>query len=198
MKKQLLSIGFLLALFISPFQSHAQDDNTTTVRLGEGDIKSASKARSIGYSNTLTPMGVGMGAINLFENNTVEKIGAGFTVYGLLVGPSTANFYGDDYKRGMLGMLVRGVGGYLMVDASREIFGDDFADALGVDNKKVSLTDTKILIGETLILGSIVYNILSAKASIREFNNRSKVSVRLDSKSINHKVTPMLTARIQL
>jgi len=197
MKKQLLSCGFLLLFLIGSFQSHAQD-NTTTIRIGEGDIKSASKARSIGYSNTLTPMAVGLGAIKLSDNSTVEKIGAGFTVYGLLVGPSTANFYGSDYMRGMLGVLVRGVGGYMMIDASREIFGNDFADALGVDQKEVSLTDTKILIGEVLVLGSIVYNILSAKASIREYNNRSKMSVRLDSENINNKMTPVLTARIQL
>jgi len=196
MKKQLLSIGLVLALFIIPLQSWAQD-NVSTIKIGEGNIKTTSKARSIGYSNTLTPIAVGLGTIKLFDNSTLDKIGAGFTVYGLLVGPSTANFYGSDYKRGVLGLLVRGVGGYLMVDASREIFGNNFANALGVDNKKVSLGDTRIWLGGTLVLGSMVYNILSAKASIREYNNRSQISVRLDSERINNKVSPMLTAKIR-
>ncbi|WP_171032805.1 hypothetical protein [Fodinibius saliphilus] len=175
-----------------------QAQNDITVEVGDEDAKSISKARSIGYTNTVSPIALGIGTVAITENNTLETAGAALAVYGLIVGPSTANFHVEDYKRGGLGVAIRGVGAFLMADATREIFGNDFADALTIDDKEVSLTDTKILIGEVLILGSIVYNIVSAKASVREYNKQSRFSFKINSEQINNKIAPMLTAQLKL
>ncbi|NGP89827.1 hypothetical protein [Fodinibius halophilus] len=198
MKKYLSTVVLTLLLLHIWQPVQAQDD--ISVELGGTEAKSVAKARSIGYTNTVSPIALGVGTVAITDNNTFETVGAGLAVYGLIIGPSTANFHVEDYKRGALGAVVRGVGAFLMADATREIFGDDFADALTIDDRKVSLTDTKILIGEVLILGSMVYNIVSAKASVREYNRRSRFSLKIDSEQINfkNKTAPMLTAQIRL
>lgn len=197
MKKQLLSIAVLLLLLATPFLSYGQSEISVNAR--PDGLKSVSKARSISFSNTLSPIGLGVGTVALTENNTLETVGASLAVYGLLMGPSTGNFHASDYKRGGLGMAARGVGVYLMADATREIFGNDFADALTVDDKKVSLTDTRILIGGALIVGSIIYNIASINASVQKYNkNRGRFTFHLDSEVVDRKVAPMLTAQIKL
>jgi hypothetical protein len=193
MKKRFFFICSLLMLI--SFQGQAQSE--IAVNRQEG-LKNASKARTIAISNTALSIGTGAAAVSLFDNNTVEKVGAILGVYGVILAPSTGNFYASDHPRGVIGMGARAVGAYLMVDATNEIFGRDFADALGVDNKSVSLTDTKILIGEALVIGSMIYNILSTKASVEEFNERKQnFAVNVTPFVINEKVAPVLTASIR-
>ena len=195
MKNHQFLFGLITLLLFVGLTHQGRAQSNISVQIGGDGLKSASKARSIALSNTLSPIGLGLGSVALFENNTIQTVGSALTVYGLVVGPSTGNFYAEDYKRGAFGMLVRATGAFLMVDATREIFGNDFADALKIDDKKVSLTDTKILIGEVLVLGSIAYNILTTGASVEEYNSsRASLGFRLDSRRINDKVAPVLTA----
>lgn len=166
------------------------------------EAKNVSQARSLAATNTLMPLAVGVGTVALIENGTLQTAGAALAVYGLSVGPSTANLYANDYARGMLGILARAGGAYLMQDATSEIFGRRFADALNVDNKEVSLTDTKILIGEILIIGSIVYNFVSAKQSVDQYNAargaRIRVSVEPFGGPFSPGITPVIKGRIPL
>lgn len=197
MKKGHYYFVFLFLFLAINFQSQGQSE--VSVNTAADEIKTTSKARSIAFTNTLSPIALGLGTVTWSENNTIETAGAVLAVYGLIMGPSTGNFYAEDYQRGTIGMAARTVGAYLMADATREIFGNDFADALTIDDKKVSLTDTKVLIGGVLVLGSMVYNILSTQASVEEYNNsRSRFSVRFNPDIINNKVAPMLTAQIRL
>lgn len=196
MKKPLIFFVFLSLLLSLSIQTQAQ--STVSVNVGGDESKSASQARSIALTNTVSSIGVGVATVAMFENNTIETAGAALGVYGLIMGPSTGNFYAKDYKRGMIGMAARTVGAYLMVDATREIFGNDFADALTVDDREVSLTDTKILIGEALVLGSLLYNIFSTNASVEQYNQGRGYSIRFDANSVHDTVAPVLTAQIRL
>jgi hypothetical protein len=199
MKKRFLLISIITFVLCNPFQLLAQNQlsfNNNQQLLVDDDLKSVSQARGIAFTNTLLPMATGIAAVALFDNNTVQTIGAISTVYGLVMGPSTSNFYADDYGRGMAGLAVRAVGVYLMADATQEIFGSEFSNALGVDDKEVSLTDTKILIGEVLVLGSALYNIISAKASVEEYNEGKGVTVRVSTANINDRRVPLLTASV--
>jgi hypothetical protein len=112
-----------------------------------------------------------------------------------MIGPSFGNFYAKDYLRGMLGVAARVGGGLLMRDATREIFGDDVADAVGWDDEDVSLTDTKILVGGGIVLGSAIYNIISSKASVNRFNRKKGYIVLLPDVR-DGKIIPMLSASL--
>jgi hypothetical protein len=196
MKKQLFFIFFLLFLMLISSQSRAQSE--ISVNMQEDGLKSTSQARTIALSNTILSIGTGVAAVSLFDNNTVEKTGAILGVYGVILAPSTGNFYASDSPRGVIGMGARTVGAYLMMNATSEIFGRDFAHALGVDDKSVSLTDTKILIGEVLVVGSMIYNVLSTKASVEEYNqDRKKFGMNVTPAVIDDKIAPMLTASIR-
>lgn len=199
MKKRFLLVAITIFLFGNARQLSAQDylkfNPNTHLRVNE-DLKSVSQARGIAFTNTLLPMATGIATVALFDNNTVQTIGAITAVYGLVMGPSTGNFYANDYGRGMAGLAARAAGVYLMADATREIFGSEFANALGIDDKEVSLTDTKILIGEFLVLGSTVYNIITAKASVKEYNEQQGVTVRISSAKIRDRRAPLLTATV--
>lgn len=197
MKKQFLSFGLLILLLAASLQAQAQSE--VSINRRTNGLKNASQARSIALTNTIMPIAVGYGTVALFENNTLQSTGAFLAAYGLLMGPSTGNFYALDYPRGVIGLTARAVGSYLMVDATSEIFGREFASALYVDDRDVSLTDTKILIGEALVLGSIIYNIWSTKSSVKEYNNsQRRFSLNVTPAVIENKVAPLVTANIHL
>lgn len=194
MKKQLFCFGFLILFLISVSTSKAQEIKQP---LSGAEPKTVSEARSISLINTALSVGGGVTSVALFDDPTVQKIGAYVTVYGILMGPSTGNFYAEDYPRGVVGIGARAIGAILMVDATREVFGNQFGDALNVDTKKVSLTDTKMLIGEAFILAGLVYNLISLKNSVDEFNaGKQNIAINVNSESINNNVAPVLTAQI--
>lgn len=193
MRKKLLLFGILLSFLSFSSVVYAQRSSSLSIRRGTG--KSVSKARNIALSNLVTPTLTGLGAMALTDGKRIETVGSALVAYGLVVGPSTGNFYAKDFKRGFIGFAARTTGAILMVDASREIFGNTFADRLKIDDKEVSLTDTKILIGEALVLGSIIYNIITVKKSVEEYND-SIISLGLNSVTVDHKAAPVFTARI--
>jgi hypothetical protein len=195
-----LQFAVFIILFAGiTFQAQAQGNVEINRPMSSDELKSVSEARNIGLTNTLMPLATGIGTVALFKNNTVQTVGAVLAVYGIIMGPSTANFYALDYGRGSAGIVARSLGAYLMVNATSEIFGRKFSDALNVDNKSVSLTDTKMIIGEVLILGGAIYNLLSAKASVEKYNEGEKsFALRVTPSTIGNQVTPMLTARINL
>lgn len=148
--------------------------------------------------NTVAPMALGLGAVALFENRTVRTVGAWMTVYGLVIGPSTGNFYANDYARGGVGALVRFGGAVLLRNATSEVFGRQFANLLHVDDKSVSFGDTDVLIGSALLVGSIAYNIITGPVSVREYNRKMGYVMEMESLPGTGKVAPVLTARILL
>lgn len=195
MKKIIL---FFCLLFGMSFSADAQSEVSINRPFGDGQPKTVSKARSIALTNTVLSMGTGIAAVALFDNNTIQKTGAYLALYGIVAGASTGNFYAEDYPRGVIGMGARAVGTILMVDATREIFGNRFANTLDVDNKKVSLTDTKMLIGEGLILAGFVYNIISLNASVEEYNTGGRsFSINITPAVVNDEVSPVLTASLR-
>ena len=197
MKKRLLVFVFLSLLISLPLQLVGQDN--VNINVGENGLKSVSKARSIALSNTALAIGTGVATVAIFNNNTIETTGALLGVYGIWMGPSTGNFYANDYPRGMIGMAARVAGSFLMIDATKEIFGNQFANTLKVDDRKVSFSDTKTLIGGALILAGTAYNILSLRASVDEYNqSMGQFGMNMNSVQINGNIAPVLTARINL
>lgn len=202
MNKQILSTVLLASLLTLPMVAVAQQRGYQQERFQSPPFrnqepKSVSKARNIALTNTVMPVATGLTAIALFDNRTIQTSGALLAVYGLSMGPSTGNFYAEDYTRGFLGLGMRAAGLFLMHDATREVFGSTFANRLTIDDRKVRLTDTKMLIGEALILGSAIYNILSAKKSVQKYQeSRRKFAVSVSSASIKRTIAPLLTARI--
>lgn len=198
MKKKIIAYSLLIFVLGMTIQVNAQSEISVTTNANE-QPKTISEARTLVFTNTLMPVGVGMGTVALFENNTVQSIGAAMAVYGIVVGPSTGNFYANDYARGGLGMAVRFVGAYLMKNATSEIFGHRFSNALHVDNKDVSIGDTKILIGAGLVIGSMVYNFVTASKSVKEFNKGMKrFTLNVKPTDVDGKVAPVFTARVNL
>lgn len=195
MKKQ---FTFCCLIFLAGIALRASAQSTVSINTNRrGPLKTVSEARSLSATNTLMPLGLGMASVALVNNNTVQTVGAAMAVYGIIMGPSSGNFYAVDYPRGSIGMAVRLVGGYLMKNATSEIFGHRFANSLQFDNKDVSLTDTKILIGEGLVVGSMIYNFLTAKKSVEEYNNgKKRFSFNVTPSAVGKKVAPLLTARI--
>jgi hypothetical protein len=160
--------------------------------------KTVSKARSIALTNTALSIGAGVTAVALFDNNTIQKTGAYLSLYGIVAGASTGNFYAEDYPRGVIGMGARAVGTILMIDATREVFGQRFANTLNVDDQKVSLTDTKMLIGEGLILAGFIYNLVSLNASVKEYNSGGRrFSISITPTVVDDELAPVLTASLR-
>lgn len=160
-------------------------------------MKSVSEARNRALTNTVLPLVSGLSAVKLFRDNRVQTVGATLAIYGLVMGPSGGNFYAEDYLRGGLGVVARaGIGYFLLLDATRELMGKDVAESMTWDNKDVELTDTRVLIGATAFLGTMVYNVLSSKASVNEFNNSKGYTVQLSGEKVGEEVFPVLSAKV--
>lgn len=160
-------------------------------------MKSPSEARSIAVTNTILPLVTGITATRVFKGEKLQTAGALLAVYGLVMGPSGGNFYAEDYLRGGLGVVARtGIGYFLLLDATRELMGKDVAESLTWDNKDVELTDTEVLIGAGVFLGTMVYNVISSKASANEFNRSKGYRVSLKGEKIGDEIFPVFTATI--
>lgn len=184
-------LGLFIVTLLIPAVGQAQS------RFKSRHLKSVDEARSQAIAGTLIPVAMGIGSTLLFENKTIETTGSVMAVYGLVMGPSMGNFYARDYLRGMLGVAARVGGGYLMLDATRELAGNDVADALGWDDEAVKLTKTKVLIGSGLILGSAIYNIVSAKASVHRYNEKKGYIIGVVPGVHHNEVIPMVTASVR-
>lgn len=181
---------FLAILILSPTVLQGQS------RFRSKHLKYVDEARTQAIAGTLVPVVLGLGTAWLVENNTIEKAASFSAVYGLVIGPSFGNFYAKDYLRGMLGVAARLGGGYLLLDATRELAGNDVADGLGWDNKSVSLTSARTLIGGGIILGSAIYNIVSSKASVNRYNEQQGYVAGIVPTVHQGKIIPMFTASI--
>lgn len=188
-------IGMIISTSIT---LQAQSEVNVDSPFGGSQTKTISQARSITLTNTVISIGTGVSTVAFFDNKKIQTAGAYLAVYGIIAGPSTGNFYAKDYPRGVIGMGVRTIGALLMVDATREVFGHRFANTLNVDNEEVSLTDTKILIGEGLILAGFIYNMISLNASVEEYNSGGRnFSINVTPAVVNDKVAPVLTASLR-
>lgn len=161
-------------------------------------LKNVSEARNRALTNTFLPIVTGITAAKIFENNTVQTLGSALAIYGLVMGPSSGNFYAEDYLRGGLGVAARaGIGYFMLLDATRELMGKEVAKSMTWDNEDVKLTDTKILIGTGVFVGTIVYNIITSKASVNEFNRSKGYQVELTGEQVGKNVYPVLSARVR-
>lgn len=193
MKRTLIVSGFLIFFLGASFSGYSQQVNSSL----NNSTKTVSEARSISLINTVLSVGAGLTSVAVFENPTVKKVGAYTTIYGILLGPSTGNFYAEDYPRGAVGLGARAIGSILMVDATREVLGNEFGDVLNIDDKEVSLNDTKVLVGGSFVLAGFIYNLISLNRSVDEYNSANQnMTVNVNSELINNEVTPVLTARI--
>ncbi|MFH5831215.1 hypothetical protein [Halalkalibaculum sp. DA384] len=188
----------VLALSIFAAASVARAQPETGGFMPDGQVRSENQAVSQALINTIMPIGVGYGAVKLFDGNTAETLGASLAIYGLVVGPSSGNFYANDYLRGGLGALTRLGAAFLLQDATSEVFGREFADALGVDNSSVSFSETNIVVGSTLMVGTIAYNIITAPVSVREYNREMGYTMEIQSLPGTGRAAPVITARIHL
>ncbi|GAA5520970.1 hypothetical protein LQ318_04460 [Aliifodinibius salicampi] len=194
MKNYFIILTGILLVMLFTIEAQAQQ----AIQINQQQIKSVSQARNIAVTNTVIPLAVGIGTVAIFENPTVQTVGAALTVYGLATGPSTGNFYAEDYGRGFAGLALRGTGMVLMKNATSEILGSRFADAFPVDNKEVKLTDTKILIGGALIIGSTIYNIMSVGKSVEKYQEqRNSFALGVSSANIMDETIPLLATRIR-
>lgn len=158
-------------------------------------LKNGPEARSRAVTATVLPVITGISATKFFKNKTLKTVGASLAIYGLVMGPSAGNFYAEDYLRGGLGVAARaGIGYFMLLDATRELMGKDVAESVGWDHKDVELTDTRVLIGAGVFLGSMIYNVLSSKASAREYNQARGYSLNISGEQIGDSVAPVLTA----
>lgn len=190
MKKFLFCIA-ILVIGLAPNLSYAQSE------LGrDRNIKNVSEARGLAFTNTMMPVVTGLGSVWLFEDPTIHKIGSALAMYGLVVGPSTANFHAEDYTRGMIGILARLGAGLVLKDATREVFGPDVSDALGWDKKEVSLSDTNMLIGAGVFVGSAVYNVIAAKRSVDNYNSNRGYNMAVAPMVHQGKLVPAVSGRI--
>ncbi|NGP76193.1 hypothetical protein G3570_06090 [Balneolaceae bacterium YR4-1] len=189
--KYLLGILFLFTWFSNSVMAQPE--------LGRSRyLKNVSEARNRALTNTFLPIVTGITAANVFENNTIQTLGSALAIYGLVMGPSGGNFYAEDYLRGGLGVAARaGIGYFMLLDATRELMGKEVAKTMTWDNEDVKITDTKILIGTGVFVGTIVYNIISSKASVNEFNRSKGYQVELTGEQVGKNIYPALTASVQ-
>jgi len=184
-----LIFSCMMLVFSSPLYAQNSFSN--------GQPKNVGDARSKAVAGTIFPIAIGVAGASLIKNNTIQKMASYLAVYGLVMGPSMGNFYAKDYLRGMLGVAARLAGGYLIKNATRELAGKGVAKGVGWDNKSVSLTSTKILVGEGIILGSAIYNIISSKASVHRYNRKVGYQIGMGSTYRHGKLVPMLSARFR-
>lgn len=184
--------------FLCTSVAFAQSEVEVSRTINSEALKSVSKARNIAAINTLMPMGTGLAAVSLFDDPIIQRAGAITTIYGLMVGPATGHFYASDYKRGLIGIAGRALGGFLMIEATRKIFGNNFGDALDTDKSEVSLSDRDILTGELLIIGSIIYNFWQVQTSVQEYNSQGIRNMQVSLEAVKGRTVPVLTARFNL
>ncbi len=156
------------------------------------------EARSLAITNTVLAFGTGIVAASIFEGSTLKKAGGYLALYGLMAGPSTGNFYAEDYTRGGFGALARAAAGiWLLKDATREVLGKDIDEVMPwEDGEKVKFTDTKIWVGTTIVLGSAIYNFISAKQSVEEHNARLGYRFSMSAETIYGEPYPVVSARV--
>jgi len=127
---------------------------------------------AIAYSlfNTTIPTIAGM---YLYQKN---ESGLWAVFYGVTIGPSIGNIYVKDYKRGFFGIGIR-LFSELMIAQSAISHSIGLMGGNGSYNTQKGMSHTqKVFTG--VIIGSAIYNIVTAPKSAREFNIRqNNVSV---------------------
>ena len=194
MKYRYITLPTIAYLLFATAPMHAQPE--TGMRM-PASARSEDQAIRLAMINTVFPVALGYGATVLFDDQSVQKVGAAVAVYGLVVGPSTGNFYANDYLRGGLGVMARFGGALLLQDATTELFGNKFATVLGVDDREVSFNDTGVLIGGALMVGGIAFNIATAPLSAREHNRSMGYAFRMQPIPGTGRTAPVLAARIR-
>lgn len=186
----------LLTLFIVSFSLEcAAQAELGRPRRG---LKKVDEARSLAITNTVLATGTGLLAASIFEGSTLKKAAGYLAIYGLMVGPSTGNFYAEDYTRGGFGALARAAAGiWLLKDATREVLGKNIEEVMPwEDEEKVKFADTKIWVGTTIVVGSAIYNFISAKQSVEEHNARLGYRFSMSAETVYGEPYPVFTARI--
>ncbi len=140
--------------------------------------KDPGKAFWLALGSTLIPTGLGSYLAYKGDNNgtaSVQGIGIGMAVAGVLVGPSVGNFYAGDSRRGVNGILLRGGGALLsLIGATMVMESIDWNCEEDCSDNNTGGADVLFLYsGLVLISGSAIWNIVTAPTSAKEFNRRS-------------------------
>lgn len=194
MKKTKLLLFAIISVVSVSSTVHAQN---TSIFYQNRQARSESQAVRQALINTLLPVAVGYGTVELFKNNTVQTLGASLAVYGLVVGPSTGNFYANDYLRGGFGALARFGAALLLKDHTSELFGSEFARSLNVDNKDTSFRDTNFIIGSSLLVGTAILNVVTAPISAREHNREMGYAMQIEELRGTGQTFPLFTAKVR-
>lgn len=184
-----------IIIILTPAVLHGQGRGPFNLR--QQPQKSKREALKKALQGTVYPIALGYATTRIFKSNTLRVTGASLAIYGAIIGPSLGNYYAEDYTRGAVGMVSRALAAWMLKDATKELMGANAADALGWDSKKVSFTDTKILIGSVLMAGSAAYNVITTGVSVSEYNEQRGLVLEMESLP-DGSVAPVLTARIKL
>lgn len=132
----------------------------------KASLKSPRVAVNRAIGHTLAPALVGY---YILENSsTPSEYLAGWTIltFGSIFGPSSGNLYAKDGKRGYTGIAIRSLSAAFFFFSAEALFREGQS---GADHE---LMVTLLYGNFFLLIGSAAWNIQSAPASVREYNER--------------------------
>lgn len=182
----------LLALLLLPSYAlvFSQDSTGSVVIQSKSDIKikhgkifkvkNPSRAFWWAVGSTVIPVGVGALIATSGDRHgsgRETREGEGFILIGsgIFFGPSAGNFYARDIKRGIIGILIRAVGAYIVYDANKGWNRWDRID----DEDRTGTGDGYVdqaYLGLGIVAGAAIWNIATAPTSAREYNSKHGLS----------------------
>lgn len=167
----------------------------------EDDRKDPMVATRRALLHTFAPIGAGALMTGGFDHDLVETGGVILIGYGLIYGPSQGNLYAEDPARGMTGIAIRAgsvVLVYFLGASTIPSMVSDVADP-DTDNNYTGYEVATVLTGMAFA-GSMVYNLLTADNSAREYNEifSGNVEVNLKTKYLRYtkKSAPALSIKL--
>lgn len=140
-------------------------------------LKSEAAAYKWSLWGTLVPWGIAMAATSEIRNSDILIAGFATTV---IAGPSLGCFYAGETRRGLTGVGLRMLGAAAAVSASRRKWKSR-------DDDDPGYLSVLVLAGHGLFWGSTVYDIATAKRTVRKHN------AGLQAKSSTVAVAPIIS-----
>lgn len=172
-----------------------------SLNIADEDRKDSMVATKRALLNTFVPIGAGVLLARGFDQNLVETAGVLLIGYGLIYGPSQGNLYAEDSARGMVGIGIRAgsiaVATFVSLSTPAAFVGDVAEGE--INEKKYNSASAAILVSGLAFTGSMVYNLLTADKSAREYNKQHSGDVEVTLKTENlrytQKAAPALTVK---
>ncbi len=134
-------------------------------------LKRPLKALFYSLGCTFVPLGAGY-LLALIEDQTCQTIGGAVGGFGLVVGPSMGNFYAHDGLKGGLGIGMRVIGVGMITAGLWDLIETVIEEGESGSGKYSAALITG---GTVLVMGSAVWNMVSAPFSARRYNARRNV-----------------------